>query len=50
MTKMTHRINLNVVVQIVDLNTSYIYNRNHMVGMDKISSSEINGGKGKENI
>jgi hypothetical protein len=48
MTKMTHRINLTVVVKIVDLNTSCIYNCNHMVGMDKICSSEINGAKAKE--
>jgi hypothetical protein len=31
------RTNLIVVVKIVDLDTSRIYNYNHMVGMDKIS-------------
>jgi hypothetical protein len=50
MTKMTHRINLTVVVKIIDLNASHIYNCNHMVGMDKISSNEITGGKGKGSI
>ncbi len=30
-----------IVVKLVHLNTSYIYNHNHMVGMDKISSSAI---------
>jgi len=39
MTKMTHRTNPTVVVKVVDLDTSCIYSRNHMVGMDKISSS-----------
>jgi hypothetical protein len=41
MTKMTHRTNLTVVVKVVDLDISCIYNHNHMVGMDKISSSDI---------
>jgi len=40
MTKMTHRINLTIVVKVVDLDTSHIYSPNHMVGMDKISSNE----------
>jgi hypothetical protein len=39
MTKMTRRINLTIVVKVVDLDISCIYNHNHMVGMDKISSS-----------
>ncbi len=37
---MTCRINLIVIVKLVDLNISRIYSHNHMVGMDKISSSE----------
>jgi hypothetical protein len=40
MTKMTHRTDLTIVVKIVDLDISHIYSPNHMVGMDKISSSE----------
>jgi hypothetical protein len=40
MTKMTHRTNLSIVVKLVDLDTNHIYSHNHMVGMDKISSSE----------
>jgi len=40
-TKMTHRTNLTIVVKVVDLDISCIYNHNHMVGMDKISSSDI---------
>ncbi len=40
MTKMTQRTNLNVVVKVVDLDTSCIYSHNHMVGMDKISSND----------
>jgi hypothetical protein len=38
---MTQRINPNVVVKVIDLNTNYIYNRKHMVEMDKISSSDM---------
>jgi len=37
---MTRKINPDVVIKEVDLNTSYIYSCNYMVGMDKISSSE----------
>jgi hypothetical protein len=40
MTKMTHRTNPIVVVKEVDLDTSHIYSHNHMIGIDKISSSE----------
>jgi hypothetical protein len=50
MTKMTHRTNLIVVARVVNLNTSRIYNYNHMVIMDKISSNEISEGKSKGNI
>jgi hypothetical protein len=39
MTKMTRRINPIVVVKEVDLDTSCTYN--HMVKMDKISSSVV---------
>ncbi len=39
MTKMTHRTNLIIVVKVIHLDTSRIYNHNHMVGMDKIFSS-----------
>ncbi len=39
MTKMTCRINLTIVVKVIDLDISHIYNCNHMVGMDKISSN-----------
>ncbi len=41
---MTHRINLTIVVKVVDLDTSHIYSCNHMVGMDKISFSVLSGG------
>ncbi len=37
---MTHRTNLTIVVKVVDLNISRIYNHNRMVGMDKIYFSE----------
>jgi hypothetical protein len=36
----TCNINLIVVVKVVNLDTSCIYSCKHMVGMDKISSSE----------
>jgi hypothetical protein len=39
MTKMTRRTNLTIVVKVVDLDVSHIYNHNHMVGWDKISFS-----------
>jgi len=39
MTKMTCRINLTIVVKVIDSDISHIYNCNHMVGMDKISSN-----------
>jgi len=39
MTKMTHRNNPIVVVKVINLDTNHIYSCNHMVGMDKISSS-----------
>jgi hypothetical protein len=38
---MTHMINLIIVVKVIDLNISCIYNYNYMVGMDKFSSSGI---------
>ncbi len=41
MTKITHRTNLIMIVKIINLNTSHIYNRNYMVGMDKISFNDI---------
>ncbi len=37
---MTCRINPIVVVKEVDLDISYIYSHNHMIRIDKISSSE----------
>ncbi len=37
---MTCKINLIVIIKIIDLNISRIYNCNHVVGMDKIFSSE----------
>ncbi len=40
MTKVTHSTNLTIVVKIIDLDISRIYNYNHMVGMDKIFSSD----------
>ncbi len=39
MTKMTCRTNPTVVVKVIDLDINQIYNYNHMVGMDKISSN-----------
>jgi hypothetical protein len=39
MTKMTHMTNLTIVVKIIDLDISHIYNHNHMVGMHKICSN-----------
>ncbi len=39
MTIMTHRTNLTIVVKVIDLDISHIYNHNHMVGWDKISCS-----------
>jgi hypothetical protein len=39
MTQITHKTNLTIVVKIIDLDTSHIYNDNHMVGIDKIFSS-----------
>ncbi len=41
MTKMTSRTNPIEIIKIVDLDTSYIWNHNHIVGMDKISFNEI---------
>jgi hypothetical protein len=37
---MTHRTNPIVVVKEVDLDISHIYSHNHIVGMDKIFSSD----------
>jgi len=39
MIKMTCRTNLTIVIKVVDLDINRIYSHNHMVGMDKISSS-----------
>jgi hypothetical protein len=39
--EMTHKTNLIIVIKVVDLNTSHIYSCNHMVGIDKISSSDL---------
>jgi hypothetical protein len=39
MINMTHRTNITIDVKIVDLDMSHLYSRNHMVGMDKISSN-----------
>ncbi len=39
MTKMTNRTTLTIVIEVVDLDISCINSCNHMVGMDKISSS-----------
>ncbi len=39
MTQITHKTNLTIIVKVVDLDTSHIYNDNHMIGVDKISSS-----------
>jgi hypothetical protein len=33
-------INLILVTKVVDLDTNCIYNHNHTIGMDKISSSD----------
>jgi hypothetical protein len=44
---MTCRINLTIVVNVVDLDTSRIYSSNHMVGMDKIFSSDMKA-RGKQ--
>jgi hypothetical protein len=33
-------VNLIVIIKIIDLDISHIYNHNHMVGMDKIFSNE----------
>jgi hypothetical protein len=41
MTKMTCRTNPIVVVKEVDLHISRTYSHNHLVGMDKISSSVV---------
>jgi hypothetical protein len=38
MNKMTCRTNLTIVIEVIDLDI----NHNHMVGIDKISSSETN--------
>jgi hypothetical protein len=38
---MTHKTNPTVIVEVIDLDTSHVYNRNHMVGMNKISSSDF---------
>ncbi len=37
---MTCKINLIVIIKIIDLNISHINSCNHIVGMDKIFSSE----------
>jgi len=36
---MTHRINPTVATKVVDLDINHIYSLNHIVEMDKISSS-----------
>ncbi len=41
---MTRRINLTVVVKVIDLDIHLIYSHNHMVGMNKIYSSVLGGG------
>jgi hypothetical protein len=38
---MTHRIDLIVVIKVIDLNINQIYSCNHMVGMKNISSSDF---------
>jgi hypothetical protein len=38
---MTHRTNPTIIVKVIDLNISCIYTHNHMVGMNKISSSDM---------
>jgi len=40
---MTHRANLTIIIEIVDLDINCIYSHNTMVGMDKISSN-VSGG------
>jgi len=40
---MTHRTNLTIIIEIVDLDINYIYSHNNMVGMDKISSNVLDG-------
>ncbi len=38
---MTRRIDSIVVIKVNDLNIPHIYSCNHMVGMEKISSSDF---------
>jgi hypothetical protein len=38
---MTRKTNSIIVVKVIDLDTSHIYSRNHMVGTDKISFDEF---------
>ncbi len=44
MIKIACRTNLTIVVKAIDLNISRIYSYNHMVGIDKISSSVLGEG------
>jgi hypothetical protein len=39
--KMTCKINIIVIINGIDLNISCNYSHNHMIGMDKISFSDI---------
>jgi hypothetical protein len=40
---MTHRTNLTIIIEIVDLDINCIYSHNNMVGMDKISCNVLDG-------
>jgi hypothetical protein len=40
MTTLTHRIELPLVVKLIDLDTSCMGSHNHKVGMDNISSND----------
>ncbi len=43
---MTCRTNVPIVVKVVALDIGHVYNHNHVVGMEKISSSDMKvGGK-----
>ncbi len=50
MTKMTQRINSTIVIKEVDLDTSRIYSRNHMVEMDKSFFSVMYQRKSKQGL
>jgi hypothetical protein len=47
---MTHRINPIVVIKETNLDTSRIYNRNHIVGMDKMFSTMMHQRKNKQGL